>query len=215
MITDWSELKYWESGEWQVIQEKLDDLDRSGISYNPSRRVLFDAMAKCPFSTVRVAIVGQDPYPLKEHATGLAFSIPSSIKIDKFPPSLKNIFTEYTNDLHYPYPTSGDLSPWCSEGVFLWNSIPTCETGKPRSHHWTEYTNLTQEIIEELDQLDIIFIFLGGQAREYLKHVKNSESICTSHPSPLGVKYGFSGSRIFSTANSKLSELKKPTVNWR
>src|SRR5215470_17330118 len=81
----------------------------SGRKYLPSGENVLRAF-KQPFDDVRVLIVGQDPYPTPGHAVGLSFSVAPTVL--KLPPSLLNIFREYTDDLGYPVPANGDLSPW-------------------------------------------------------------------------------------------------------
>ena len=39
--------------------------------------------------------------------------------------------------------------------------------------------------------------------------------ITTSHPSPLGVRKGFFGSRIFTTANERLVSAGRVPVDWK
>ena len=219
-VFTWYQMKFWESGEWQVIQEKLDELDQKKILYCPGYDRLFASLDATSFNECKVAIIGQDPYPNIEHATGIAFDCPSSAKT--FPATLANIFTEYCADLHYPYPTSGSLQKWASSGVLLWNAIPTCLVGNPGSHHsWTEWTWLTKELVEVLDQKGVVFVLLGGIARSYVKYITSGKSkvIELTHPSPRGqlVKGGhrFLGSRVFTTVNSHLSELKLGTVDWK
>src|SRR3990167_9104952 len=94
----WEDLNFWRSGEWQVIEERLDTLDKDRIIYTPKREDMFNALDATPFEKVKVVILGQDPYPDPKLATGLAFSIPKNVK--KFPPTLENIFHEYYNDLN-------------------------------------------------------------------------------------------------------------------
>src|SRR5690348_8464737 len=103
MISHWDELTYWNTGEWDVVQERLDDLEKAHVSYNPKREDLFRALDLTPFETVRVCILGQDPYPTSKHATGLAFSIPKTIK--PYPATLHSIFQEYSSDLSLPTPS--------------------------------------------------------------------------------------------------------------
>ena len=70
---------------------------------------------KQPFDDVRVLIVGQDPYPTPGHPVGLSFSVAPDVR--RLPPSLVNIFTQYSADLGYPVPASGDLTLWSERGV--------------------------------------------------------------------------------------------------
>jgi hypothetical protein len=81
----------------------------------------FAALNLCALPSVRVVILGQDPYVGAAQANGLAFSDPYSI-----PPSLANIFVELRNDLGLQC-THGDLRPWAKQGVLLLN---TCLTGE-------------------------------------------------------------------------------------
>src|SRR6266576_3335421 len=134
----WDELDYWNSGEWQVVQEKLDELDGQGQLICPQRQSIFAALDGLAFDNVRVAIIGQDPYTSLRFSTGVAFSIPKTER--DYPPTLRNIFSEYCSDLHYPYPPNGSLEKWTQQGVLLWNAIPTCNVWESASHHWTEWT---------------------------------------------------------------------------
>lgn len=220
MSFPWSDkLDFFKSGECQVCLEKLDDLDKARVSYNPARRDLFKSLSLTKFDEVRCVIVGQDPYPGSTFATGVAFSIPKEQKT--FPPTLQNLLKEYHNDLGYPIPTSGNLEKWCAQGVLLWNAIPTCIAGKPLScYEWTEWQYLTKEIISKLSDRALVFVFLGGVAREYVGSVnqKVSKVIETSHPSPRGSlnsRTPFQGSRIFSRINALCCEQGLGQINWR
>ena len=220
MIRNWKELRYWQTGEWQVIDERLKDLKKKGRLVNPSRDKLFAALDLCPFDTCRLCIIGQDPYPDHEMAMGLAFSVPKEIK--RLPPSLQNIFQVYQSDLHYPAPDNGDLTPWAQRGVLLWNAIPSCEAGHAASHKdWFEWDDLTQEIIENLSEKGIVFGLFGGFARKFKKFIDeaNNTVIETAHPSPLAEMHNpdnaFSKSRFFSTANAALVKMKLEPINWR
>lgn len=222
---NWDELSFWNSGEWQFLQEELDDLDRLGIRYNPKREDIFAALDATPLESCKVCILGQDPYPDASFATGIAFSIPPGK--ETMPPTLVNILSEYSTDLHYQRPTHGDLSAWTQEGVLLWNVVPTCFTGKPGSHRgWTEWSFLTTEMVQHLSHRKVLFVTLGLQALEYVRPIlaadELGEDVSTvlsySHPSPLGVTRGknpFRGSRMFSTINDHLCKKSKQPIDWK
>lgn len=224
----WDNLKYWNTGEWQVIQERLDDYDQAHRLYNPRREQLFSALDWTPFDKVKVVIYGQDPYPDRSMACGLAFSVPNGTVVNghALPPTLNNIFKEYSDDLHYPVPTRTDLSIWAERGVLLWNVIPTCEwsyeKAKPLSHDWPEWAPLTEEITRRLsDEGDKVFVFMGSVAKRFVKFVNEEANtiIHTSHPVPranLNSHNPFIGSRVFSNVNHHLvqSHHKSP-IDWR
>lgn len=165
-MDNWDQLKFWKSGEWDAIEEKLDELDKSKKLYNPSRDCIFKAFKETPLEKVKVCLMGQDPYPNPRYATGLAFSIPPGVV--PFPPTLQEIINEYKSDLGYPEPRSGDLTEWCKEGVLLWNVIPTCNAWHSMSHDWPEWEVLTREVVKVLSLRGIVFCALGARARKYL-----------------------------------------------
>lgn len=228
----WSDLAYWRSGEYQVVQERLKDYEKAQLAYCPSRDLLFDSLCRVPYEKVRVMVLGQDPYPTPSDACGVAFSVRDGRPSESLPPTLKNIFKVYQEDLHYPEPKSGDLTPWCGQGVLLWNVYPTCSAGKPGSHHWPEWALLTTEIVEKLNAKgNVVFVLLGRVAQQFghlitcrippsgdvvpdVPVVQNSV-VETSHPSPLGFRYGFLTSRVFSTVNNELRKLGQLPVNWK
>ena len=80
-----------------------------------------------PFDDVRVLIMGQDPYPTPGHPVGLSFSVDPGVR--RLPGSLLNIFREYSQDLGYPAPATGDLTPWAERGVLLLNRVLTVTPG--------------------------------------------------------------------------------------
>jgi uracil-DNA glycosylase len=86
----------------------------------PPPKFIFQAFELCPFDTVKVVILGQDPYHGPKQANGLCFSVSKKISI---PPSLQNIYKEIQNDLGVmPY---GHGTPF---GIF--DSSPTGESQK-------------------------------------------------------------------------------------
>lgn len=216
-------LDFWKSGEYQVVRENLDDEEKLGLRCNPPRKDLFKALSMVPQDKVRVAIIGQDPYPQHSFATGLAFSVPAEIRVGSWPPTLRCIIDEYCSDLGYPRPSNGDLSKWAKDGVLLWNAIPSCREGCSLSHDWPgrEWDYLTREIVQKLSRQSIVFAFLGGTARRFVPDVaadSGSVVIETSHPSPRGSmnsRTPFRGSRLFSTINDKLVGLGMKPIDWR
>ncbi len=96
------------------------DLEYKNNSVLPAKKHIYRAFELVDFDDVRVVILGQDPYPNKEHAMGLSFSVEKDSQIPK---SLSNIFIEYSNDLGFDIPSSGDLTSWAKNGVLLLKGI--------------------------------------------------------------------------------------------
>lgn len=82
-----------------------------------------------PFDSIKVLIVGQDPYPTPGHPVGLSFCVAPNVH--PLPKSLINIYKELVDDLGVPMPTNGDLTPWTERGVMLLNRCLTVGVGRP------------------------------------------------------------------------------------
>lgn len=222
-IKGW-DLDFFSSGEWQVCDERLKDIEKvhrpiNVCGYNPARAQLFSALRATSLASCKVAIIGQDPYPGNAIADGLAFSVRSRLPNGQYPPTLQCLFKEYSSDLHRPIPSEGSLDRWAERGVLLWNTIPSCGSGKSLSHDWPEWRLLTEEIIRKLAKKGIVFALLGQVARRNIDCIttSNNHIIVTSHPSPRGSSNShnpFIGSRLFSTINAKLNDLSLEPVDW-
>lgn len=170
-----------------------------------------------PFEAVRVLIVGQDPYPTPGHAVGLSFSVAPDVR--PLPRSLANIFAEYSADLGYPPPSTGDLSPWCQRGVMLLNRVLTVRPGAPASHRGKGWEAVTECAIRALVARDrpLVAILWGRDASTLTPWLDGGRcaAIQSAHPSPLSASRGFFGSRPFSRANELLTGMGAEPVDWR
>lgn len=215
----WPDLKWWDSLERQICEERIDDLERKGITCNPQKDLIYEGLRQVREEDCRVCIIGQDPYPNPAFATGVAFSIPRTVSEDDFPATLRLILKEYVADTHNAFPSHGDLRRWCSQGVLLWNAVPSVQSGHPLSNDWHEWDHLTAEIVGRLSERGIVFALLGAVARDRAGGIEEGRNrvITTGHPSVRGninSKNPFTGSRIFSTINAKLVEIGRDPVDW-
>src|ERR1035438_76918 len=135
------------AGQIASMGEFLRDEVAAGRRYLPSGDNVLRAF-KQPFADVRVLIVGQDPYPTPGHPVGLSFSVAPEVK--RLPPSLVNIFREYSDDLGYLAPACGDLTPWTERGVLLLNRVLTVAPGRPGSHRGKGWEEVTEQAIRAL-----------------------------------------------------------------
>ena len=164
---------------------------------------------------VKVLIVGQDPYPTPGHSVGLAFSaeLPAG---EPLPKSLKNIYTEYTDDLGLPAPADGDLSPWADRGVLLLNRVLTVQAGNAGSHRGRGWEAITEAAVRQVAaNPHFAAILWGKQAQQLAPLIGSERCVMSPHPSPLSAYRGFFGSRPFSRANAILQASGGAPVDWR
>lgn len=181
----------------------------------PETSDLFNAIKYTPFETVKVVILGQDPYHGPKQAHGLAFSVQAGVPL---PPSLKNIFQELQQDLNIPKPQEGSLEHWATQGVLLLNSILSVEAGKPQSHANIGWQQFTDHVIRCLNQHPegIVFLLWGAHAQQKAALITNPrhQILKAPHPSPLSAHRGFLGCRHFSKANELLKKMGRTPIVW-
>lgn len=200
-------------GTIHEIGARLREEVAQGHGYLPAGTDVLRAFTY-PMDSVRVLIVGQDPYPTPGHPMGLSFSVQPGVRP---PRSLENIFTELVSDLGVERPTSGDLTPWSRQGVMLLNRVLTVRPGAPASHHGWGWEAVTQCAIEALvaRHAPLVAILWGRPAQSLTPMLGSTPIIASPHPSPLSASRGFFGSRPFSRANRALEEMGAQPVDWR
>ena len=196
----------------------LTDFVREEYSHGPvypPARLIFNAFDLCPFDKVKVVIIGQDPYHEPGQAHGLCFSVNDGIP---FPPSLRNIFKEISDDLGKPVPVSGDLTRWARQGVLLLNATLTVRAGLAGSHQGRGWEEFTDAVIRELNagRDGLVFILWGSYAKKKGAMIDRSRHLvlCSAHPSPLSAYNGFFGNHHFSQANDWLVAHGENPVDW-
>ena len=199
-----------------LLKGSLDLLDQIELelketSFLPQHQDVMKCLSFNP-SEAKVLILGQDPYPSAIDAMGLAFS--TARRDGKLPASLKNIYRELVDDLEIPHPTSGDLSPWCKQGVVLLNRTLTCAEGESNSHRDIGWREFTDQVVSVLAQQGVVAILWGANAQEVEHHFPKSDCISSVHPSPLSAYRGFFGSKPFSRANQVLVGKGRQPIDW-
>ena len=188
----------------------------AGHGYLPAGGHVLRAFEQ-PLDSVRVLIVGQDPYPTPGHAVGLSFSVAPDVQ--PIPRSLVNIYKELQADLGVPAPTTGDLSPWADRGVLLLNRVLTVRPGKPASHRGKGWEHVTACAISAVVRraqagAPIAAVLWGRDAGTLKPHLGPIPWVESAHPSPLSASRGFFGSRPFSRVNQLLVERGGQPVDW-
>lgn len=215
--TDWNPVLGAELAKpyWDELQRFVHDERRRYDVYPPADDV-FAALHLTPYASVKVLILGQDPYHGPGQAHGLSFSVRPG---QAHPPSLQNIFKELESDVGIPAPRSGSLEPWARQGVLLLNATLTVRARSAGSHQnkgWETFTDAVIEAVSDRDER-VVFILWGSYARKKKALIDTSVHtvIESPHPSPLSAHRGFFGSRPFSRANEALLEAGREPVDWR
>lgn len=196
----------------------------------PAKENIWRALELTPFDSIKVVILGQDPYPTVGNAHGLAFSVMPDVR--PIPASLKNIYKELASDVGFSQgsqrdcfvaPAHGNLESWAKQGVLLLNTVLTVEAGAPQSHSKIGWEEVTDQIIRSIaaTSQNVVFVLWGKSAQAKKKLLglyleKNKHRVFESaHPSPLSASKGFFGSKPFSTINGWLQEMSKEAINWQ
>lgn len=194
-----------------LLQEK-----QAGKRIFPAGNDIFNALNSTPFETVKVVILGQDPYHGPGQAHGLCFSVRPGVEI---PPSLRNIYKEIAADLGIAPARSGCLQSWAEQGVLLLNAVLTVESGKAAAHQGRGWERFTDRIIALLNEQGqhIVFMLWGSYAQKKGQIIDRSRHLVleSPHPSPLSASRGFFGNHHFSRANQYLLANGRDAVDWR
>lgn len=145
----------------------------------PPSDMIFHAFEVTPLHSVKVVILGQDPYHGEGQAHGLCFSVQPQVEI---PPSLVNIYQELHDDLGCKIPNNGYLEKWASQGVLLLNTVLTVRAHQANSHRnigWEEFTDAAIRILNAQDR-PIVFILWGRPAQQKKSMLNNPKHLVLS-----------------------------------
>ena len=217
MMTTWNEIlaEEMQKDYYQELQAFVQKR-RAEVRVFPEENNVFNALELTPFESVKVVILGQDPYHGFGQAHGLSFSVKKGTPL---PPSLKNIYKELQEDIGGELPSEGELSHWAKQGVLLLNTVLTVEEGNANSHKGRGWERLTNRLIESLNELKhpVIFILWGKPAQDKEKLITNPNHVLLKapHPSPLSAYRGFFGSKPFSKVNDILIQQGQTPIRWK
>lgn len=192
-----------------------------GEEIYPKSSEIFNAFYLTSLQSLRVVILGQDPYHgsavingiQTPQAMGLSFSVPYGMPI---PPSLKNIHKELYRSLSIVPPNHGDLSGWARQGVLLLNCILSVRAGAAASHKHFGWESFSDGVIRRISESKsgVVFMLWGNYAKKKaaLIDTKKHKIITAPHPSPLA--QGFVGSDVFKQANAYLIATGQKPIEW-
>lgn len=153
---------------------------------NPELKDIFKAFNLCPYNTLKVVMLGLDPYPQKDVATGLLFGNKKDTKV--LSPSLE-IIKEAAIDYeinHNMIEFDNSLIEWAKQGVLLLNSALTVEVNKTGSHLdiWRVFMTKFLFNLSNSD-MNIIYVLFGKQAQSFEPVINSKTNIIFKdyHPS--------------------------------
>lgn len=206
----WGRLGFFADGGLAGVEAALARETRPVL---PEPRAVFRALEFTPPDRVRVVILGQDPYPTRGHADGLAFSVAPGVAL---PGSLRNIFAELAADQGRTR-SDGNLADWARQGVLLLNRALTVPEGAAGGHlAGFGWEGLAAGILNSVSRRDTAFVLWGRAAQALAAHIRpGGHAIVQSpHPSPLSARRGFFGSRPFGRVNAWLAARGEAPVIW-
>jgi uracil-DNA glycosylase len=214
--TDWNPVLQSER-EQPYWRELLDFVatERAAGAVFPAKDDVFAALHLTPFASVKVLILGQDPYHGPGQAHGLCFSVRNGVAP---PPSLVNIGKELRSDLGVDLGRNGDLSGWARQGVLLLNATLTVrahQAGSHQGHGWERFTDAIIAAVNE-KPTRVVFVLWGAYARKKKPLIDSTKHVVveSAHPSPLSAHNGFFGSKPFSRVNEALGEAGLDAIDW-
>ena len=206
---------YLQRDDMQALAAFLRERKAAGATIFPPGPQIFAAFEATPFDTVKVVILGQDPYHGPGQAHGLCFSVQPGVPV---PPSLLNIYKEQQRDLGLAPPRHGYLMPWAEQGVLLLNSVLTVEAGRAGSHQGKGWEGFTDHVVDTLnrEREGLVFLLWGSYAQAKGKVIdpRRHRVLKAPHPSPLSAHRGFMGCGHFSAANEYLARQGRGSVDW-
>ena len=200
----------------QQLSEFLRAEKAAGKEIYPPRELIFSALNSTPLASVKVVIIGQDPYHGPGQAHGMCFSVQPGVAV---PPSLLNIYKELKRDLNIEIATHGYLQHWAEQGVLLLNTSLTVERGIAGSHAKKGWQHFTDKIISVVSEqpTPVVFLLWGAhaQSKESLIDPTRHLVLKSVHPSPLSAYRGFIGNGHFSRTNKELISLGREPIDWK
>lgn len=187
-------------------------------SVEPSMSEVFKVFRLCVPQDCRVVMLGQDPYPQRNIATGIAFGNRPDTPEDKWSPSLR-VLRNSAVDLEVPHNLitfDPSLESWVTQGVLTLNSSLTVETGRPGSHTmlWRPFVSNLLHSLSRYNP-DIVFVLLGDVADTFSPYIDRRCVILRErHPSWYARVGKDMPHRLFSDIDAVLRFRYGDTIKW-
>jgi uracil-DNA glycosylase len=204
------------SSEFDDILNKLWTLSQEDKRFTPPLKQVFRAFEECPYDSLKVVIVGQDPYPQLGVADGVSFSCSNTGRLQ---PSLKYILGEVNRTVYngHEVSTDVDLTRWANQGVLMLNTALTTEVGKIGSHYdiWKPFTAYLLDWLSNYNT-GVIYVYMGKKAEEWsVLTGDNNYKFYVKHPASAAYSGGkWDCMDVFNKISSIVETNSGTTIIW-
>lgn len=212
-------------GKWLDVIDKdillstLVTINKLYVQKNicPKQTDVFKAFNLCDYNKCRVILIGQDPYPQKDVATGILFGNSSSVNESDWSPSLKIVKDSLlsTSISYKSINFDPTLENWAKQGVLMLNSALTVECNNIGSHSliWRPFiTKLLQNL--SINNPSLIYVLFGDTAQSFSYYITKSNSIIkVKHPAYYARNHSLMPN-VFREVNNRLTQINGDTISW-
>lgn len=218
--TGWDEAlrTYLLGDSFQTLLNELVKLRNEGKRITPPLKNVFRAFQECPVKTVRVVMIGQDPYPQFGVADGIAFSCGNS----NYPEAslrymMKEIRLTVPEEQKDPL-QSADLKRWSNQGVLMLNCALTTNVGEIGKHYqlWSDFIAFVLDYLAWNNQ-GTVYVMLGKKAQEWDDFIYDSNvKINVSHPASAAYnnQSRWESNDLFNKINQSLVSNNQTSILW-
>lgn len=188
------------------FEQCLDTIET--LDYYPHKDNVFDAFKYTRPETLKVIVLGQDPYP-NHNACGLAFSSYLGV-----PPSLRNIYSALVKqNLVAQMPEHGILENWAMQGVLLLNTLLTIGKNGKKHEFWADFIKKILRAVVKFNR-NVQILAWGVPARRLAEELEHEHTYYWGHPSPLNPNSNFAECDHFVKVNEHLRKLGWREICW-
>jgi uracil-DNA glycosylase len=204
------------SENFNKIIEYLYKDSINGKKFTPQLKNIFKAFEECPYKDLKVVFLGQDPYPGKDVADGLAFSCSYTKEAQ---PTLQALLDEVNRTVNegFNVSTNPDLTRWANQGVLLINTALTTTTYKVGQHHiiWQPFMAYLFDVLTWYNP-GTIYVYFGKKASEWKNAVNdNNYKFELMHPATSYYKEEpWECKDVFNKINKILLDNNNQQIKW-
>lgn len=184
----------------------------------PEKGNVFRAFELCKYNDCKVIMLGQDPYPQRNIATGILFGNKKETSEEDLSPSLK-VVRNSCIDLCVPHNSiifDQTLESWAKQGILMINSALTVEMNKVGSHTmlWRPFISSLLKNMSDINT-GIIYVLFGRQAQTFKPYIgKFNDIIEVEHPAYFARVNKDMPSEVFYKVNRLLKDKYNSTITF-